>query len=536
MSQERAPAVEMIGRGARSNAARSTVLPPGLTKVSPVSDANEASLPAQGLPETGSGLKRAAIYIRVSTKQQAMRDGNSEGYSLPTQREACVAEARRRLAAVVDEYVDTDTGTAIDKRPAIQQLLRRVEDQADLDYVIVFKLDRWSRNTREDLVSDLVLEAAGCNLVSCSESIDRSAAGRLLRSMLSSVNEYQSRNMGDEIRRKSMIKVMEGGTMGVAPLGYKNVGEGGRRYVTVDPEPAKLIQWAFLAYSTGEWSVKDLLAEATRRGLRSRGGPNTPQRELSISQMHRILARPYYKGVVTFNGVHYPGKHEPLIESELWQRVQDMLASKANGEKQRTHHHYLKGTIFCGHCGSRLCVSYAKGRGGVYPYYFCVGRQQKRTTCMLRARPISLIEELIEDHYRLVELTAEGVESTARDILDELTEQLAESRKEAERQRRRVRQLEAEQTKLLHAHYAGAVPLDLLGREQARISQELASAQSLIGISTVTAERIEWTAQEAARRAANCHDSYLEAPSPVRRLMNRAFFKRILAGVSGLSR
>ncbi len=62
---------------------------------------------------TESAPKRAVVYIRVSTKQQAMRDGNPEGYSLPTQRQACMDRARQLSAVVVDEYIDKDTGTAV---------------------------------------------------------------------------------------------------------------------------------------------------------------------------------------------------------------------------------------------------------------------------------------------------------------------------------------------------------------------------------------------------------------------------------------
>jgi DNA invertase Pin-like site-specific DNA recombinase len=175
--------------------------------------------------------KRAVIYIRVSTKQQAVRDGNPEGYSLPTQREACHRKVEALGAYIVEdgEYIDKDTGTSVDKRPAMQELLARIERQKDIDYVIVFKLDRWARKTREDLVSDFVLETAHCALVSCSENIDRSAAGRLLHSMLASVNEYQSNNMSDDIKRKTLAKVQGGGTHGrggtsaADPLGIRGI-------------------------------------------------------------------------------------------------------------------------------------------------------------------------------------------------------------------------------------------------------------------------------------------------------------------------
>ncbi len=66
---------------------------------------------------------RAVLYLRISTKDQARRDGNAEGYSLPTQRRAGEAKAEALGCAIVDEYIDTDTGTRTDKRPAMKALL-----------------------------------------------------------------------------------------------------------------------------------------------------------------------------------------------------------------------------------------------------------------------------------------------------------------------------------------------------------------------------------------------------------------------------
>jgi site-specific DNA recombinase len=479
-------------------------------------------------PVSDAALKRAVIYIRVSTKQQAVRDGNPEGYSLPTQREACRKKAESLDAVVVDEYIDKDSATSANKRPGFQQLVERVVQKRDVDYVIVFKLDRFARNRLDDALVSMRLETPGASLVSCVEHIDATASGQLLQGMLAVMNEFYSRNLGDEIKRKTLQKVLAGGTPGVARLGYKNVGESGRRYVVVDPEPAALIQWCFEAYATGEWSVQSLLGEATKRGLRSRGGPNTPQKELSISQLHRILASPYYKGIVIYNGVEYAGKHEKLVDEETWQRVQDMLTSKARGEKQRVHHHYLKGTIWCGHCGSRLCVSYSKGKlGTIYPYYFCVGRQQRRTTCMLKYRPIDLVEQQIIDHYRFVQLKTDGLEATGVAVIQEAAANLASAKAERARQRKRAQQLEAERTKLLHAHYAGAVPLDLLQQEQARISGELGSLELASSQVSGQMERIQRHVEQAVAWATDCHRAYTESPARGRRLMNRAFFNRV---------
>ena len=100
-------------------------------------------------PEAGT-MKRAVIYIRVSTKAQAVRDGNAEGYSLPTQREACLRRAQELGAVVVEEYVDKDTATSVHKRPSLLRMVDRVSAEKDVDYVIVHQLSRFARYVPDD--------------------------------------------------------------------------------------------------------------------------------------------------------------------------------------------------------------------------------------------------------------------------------------------------------------------------------------------------------------------------------------------------
>ena len=481
-------------------------------------------------------LKRAVIYLRVSTKQQAMRDGNPEGYSLPTQRKLCHELAERKGAVVIDEYIDTDTGTSTAARPALRDMLRRVSSQQDVDMVIIFKLDRFARNERDAFNNDYILEQAGCDLVSYAEPmLDRSNAGRMMFTMLSGNNAYQSRNSGDEIKRKNLIKIQEGGTHGCARLGYKNVGEGSRRWVEPDGETFDLLKWCFNAYATGEWSVEALVAEATERGLRTRGGPNTPRRPVSVAAMHRLLTSPYYTGIVVYNGVSYEGKHEPLVDPETWLRVQEILSSKRQGLKQRQHHHYLKGTIWCGHCGSQLVVNYSKGKlGKIYPYYMCIGRQHRRTTCKLKARPISVVEEQIVEQYRHVQLSATGIEATGRAIVDELAAQRVDTERKRKSQERKLKQLEGERLKLMQAHYAGKVPLELLGIEQQRIESEIASLRAAVKLTIVSGKQLQATVDKTVAFLDKCQQAY-EAMGPrERRLMNQAFFKRIWVTEDGI--
>src|SRR5947207_15925364 len=111
--------------------------------------------------------KRAVLYLRVSTEEQADTDYNAEGYSLPAQREACLRVADQLGATVADgdEYIDRGESAKSAKRPELQRMLKRLQEQADVDYVIVHKVDRLARNRRDDVDIDLVIRAAGARLV-----------------------------------------------------------------------------------------------------------------------------------------------------------------------------------------------------------------------------------------------------------------------------------------------------------------------------------------------------------------------------------
>jgi site-specific DNA recombinase len=498
------------------------------------------STPRQGVDTTHTdGPARAVLYLRVSTKEQAEADGAIEGYSIPAQREACERKAHALQSAVVEEFVDRGESAKTSDRPELQRMLAYVKAEA-ITYVIVHKVDRLARNRADDVTINLALKQAGATLVSCTENIDETPSGLLLHGIMSSIAEFYSRNLANEVIKGSLQKAKSGGTIGKAPTGYLNKRDfaDGRevRTVEIDPVRGPLMQWAFEAFATGEWTTRSLLEELTRRGLTSVPGPRTPSKPLSPSNIVRLLRHPYYKGIVVYNGVEYPGKHPPLIGDAVWQQVQDVLDGRVGGEKQRTHRHYLKGTVYCGQCGSRLCVTNAKSRlGRVYPYFFCLGRQQHRTNCTQKSILIEDVEELIEDHYRSVQLGAETISELRYQLRDQLTLRRQEFAHERRFQERRLGRLADEQHKLLQAHYAGAVPLDLLKKEQDRLKREIEGAERRLMATSLAFDRIEANLDQALGMAGDCHAMYVRAPAKLRREINQTFFEKVYIDEDGVA-
>jgi site-specific DNA recombinase len=474
----------------------------------------------------------AVVYVRVSPgKGQAAKADEPDGYSLPAQLSACKRKAAGLTAVVIEEFVERSESAKTADRPELQRMLQFVKENS-VKYVIVHKVDRLARNRVDDALINLALKQAGAQLVSVSENIDQTPSGLLLHGIMSSIAEFYSRNLATEVIKGCVQKAKNGGTPGKAPVGYLNVrkvvnGLEGRT-VEVDPERAPLMRWAFKAYATGDWTIRTLLAELTERGLTTVPGPRTPGRPLTVSHLHRLLRHPYYVGIVRYQGVLYEGKHEPLVDHETWQRVQELLTAKhLTGERHREHPHYLKGSIYCGQCGSRLIVCHAKGRGGTYPYFICIGRQQKRTDCRLRALRIEKVEAAIARHYATVQLRGDELVAVRAFLEEELSGLRFDAERERRVQDRRLVGLFAERKKLLDAHYADAVPLDLLKSEQERLTREIEAAEGRLAEVEGDFRRAESNLQRALTRVGDCETAYREAAGPLRRQFNLAFFKRL---------
>jgi site-specific DNA recombinase len=483
-------------------------------------------------PKSNEGAP-AVVYVRVSPgKGQAAKVDEPDGYSLPAQLGACKRKAASMKAAVIEEFVERSESAKTSGRPELQRMLEFVKENR-VKYVIVHKVDRLARNRTDDVLINLELKAAGAELVSVSENIDQTPPGLLLHGIMSSIAEFYSRNLATEVIKGCVQKAKNGGTPGKAPVGYLNVrqivnGLEGRT-VEVDPMRGPLMAWAFEAYATGDWTIRSLLAELTDRGLTTLPGPRSPARPLRVSHLHTLLRHPYYVGVVRYQGVLYPGKHTPLVDYEIWQRVQELLTAKhLSGEKHRDHPHYLKGSIFCGQCGSRLIVCHAKGRGGTYPYFICSGRQAKRTDCKLRALRIEQVEDAIARHYSSVQLKEDELVAVRAFLEEELSKLRLDSERERTAQERRLRNVEGERKKLLEAHYADAVPLDLLKTEQVRLTAEIAHAEGRLAEVEGDFKKAESNLQRALTRVGDCMTAYREAAGPLRRQFNLAFFKRLL--------
>ena len=477
--------------------------------------------------------KRAVSYIRVSTREQAQRGGSEEGFSLPAQREANKRKAQSMGALVVKEFADRGESARSANRPELQKMLTYLKQDGGIDYVIVHKLDRLARNRADDVEINRAFEEAGVRLVSTSENIDQTPGGMLLHGIMSSIAEFYSRNLANEVMKGMGEKARNGGTLGKAPLGYINVrarDENGRevRTVALDEERAPLVRLAFTEYATGNWTVSQLAKHLAGLGLDVPATPSKPARPITKGRLHTLLRHPYYKGVVQFQGVEYAGKHEPLVDEETWQTVQAVLGSHRSGERERMHNHFLKSTVVCGQCGSRLLVQNTKnGKGVLYPYFICA-RRQRLHDCSFKAVLIEVVEAQMQEVYRRLYVSETDRQEIERYLLAELARIEGEKDRNVRSLTARRTNLEDERRRLLQAHYGGAVPLELLKEEQERLGRELAGIQRQLNAYQADAKLVRAHVEQALDLLEDCYRLYMAAPDHLRKQLNQVFFERVL--------
>jgi DNA invertase Pin-like site-specific DNA recombinase len=212
-------------------------------------------------------------YIRVSTELQ-----EREGASLDAQEAALRDYAARHELVIVELIRDQVSGTKESlERPELQRALAMLED-GDADGVLVWHLDRFSRNLRDAsaLLEDYFGEKTPWRLASVTEDIDtRTPSGRLHLHLMLSVHQYEAERIAERIRAVRRFLAAQGVYCGGrVPYGYvvgpRRPNVRGRLLEPNKSEQAVIAQAVEL--NDGQRSLRAIARELDRRGIRARSG------------------------------------------------------------------------------------------------------------------------------------------------------------------------------------------------------------------------------------------------------------------------
>ena len=426
----------------------------------------QVSRPARKLstPATKPAVRRAAIYVRVSTDEQAALEFNS----LQAQEQICKTYISMRDAdpAASERWTYSQTysdpgysGGTLD-RPALKRLMADVES-GKINTLLIYKIDRLSRSIHQFYRIWEILEHYGADLVSATQDLNTSTSqGKLMLNMLLSFGQFEREQISERTRDKVAAARKRGRWTGGMPiLGY-DVDPRGGRLVVNETEAARVREISAVYMETGSLTraVQELNRREWRRktwtkqdgAIRTGGGFDKPS-------LLRLLKNPLYAGKVHHRGALHAGEHEAIVNSGIWQRVQERLTRNGSagyqGERENSHA-LLKGLLYCAQCSCRMTPSFTTKGNRRFRYYVCQTRLKRGAhACPTGRMAAHEIEQRVVEQIRAIgrdpELIAETVRRAKvqrKELVDQLDAEEKALRRELRGQRASMKRLLAKST------------------------------------------------------------------------------------------
>jgi site-specific DNA recombinase len=316
---------------------------------------------------------KAAIYCRVSTEGQ-----EQEGTSLQTQLEACQKYCQSKGYEVAYQLTEAWSGLSLE-RPKLAELREAVRSES-IDCVVVYSLDRFSRDPVHGVILMQELERHGVSLEAATETVDNSEVGKLVFYIKGYAAKLDAERRRDATGRGKRALLKEGklpqGT-GIGIYGYKWIKEYKKR-IPLEHE-AKIVQRMFEMVVQGKSCFK-IARTLNEGGIATKAGKKWEARTVS-----RIVRNPAYIGITYFGVTSgkerkatpkeswhvLPNVTPAIISKELFEQAQAALDKSRELHPGKAMHEYpLTGFAACGYCGSPLVGSCLRGN---YRYYHCRG-------------------------------------------------------------------------------------------------------------------------------------------------------------------
>jgi len=349
-------------------------------------------------------MKPAVIYARYSCD-------NQNEQSIEGQMRVCRSYAESHDMMIVHEYIDRAMSGTNDARPAFQQMIRD-SAQREWQAVLVYKLDRFSRNKYESTIHKKTLRDRGIAVVSAMENIPESPEGIILESLLEGMNQYYSMELAQKVKRGMKENFLKGLYMGGhVPYGYYAKD----KRVYAHETESKVAQEIFFKYAQG-YTVPEIIDSLTARGIRFRNG-----QPFTMTYIYRMFTITKYIGILTHDGETYDNVYPRLISEEIWEKVQRRHKENAVDIGVKSSSNYLlSGKLYCGHCCRPMVGLSAYGcKHKKYYYYACHRPREKVRLCDMKTIDRDTLHDKVFNTVCRLFATNETIQALADMILKE---------------------------------------------------------------------------------------------------------------------
>ncbi len=321
---------------------------------------------------------KAAIYCRVSTDSQ-----ETEGTSLQTQLESCLTYCQGKDYDVSYRFSEAYSGLSLE-RPELDKLRELVRTES-IDVMVVYCLDRQSRNATHGVILRDELDKHHIILESVTEDIDKTPLGEAITYLRGTFSQIEAEKIRERTMRGKRAKAKMGRIVcgyGVGLYGYDYIkvaqDNGGRR--TINETEAS---WVLQMY---QWLVNDgLSTTAITYRLRALDAPTKTGKVWIRRTVQAVLKNPAYTGqtyAFTMNKcgkrfdrpqsdwIKIDGVTPAIISQEIFDAAQKQLQVNRTKTVPQTKHEYLlRGHLRCRQCGRAYVGGHSRDR-----YYRCTGK------------------------------------------------------------------------------------------------------------------------------------------------------------------
>jgi len=438
--------------------------------------------------------KKYVIFARVSSREQ-----ETEGHSLEGQVKELTAWVGRHGGAVARTFKVQETATRSGERAIFREMLQYVrQHHSDIAAVLVYKLDRAARNMNDYVELERIEADLGVALIATSQETQNNPSGRMARRMMAATAAFYTEQQAMDIAQGIRRRVEAGFPIGLAPYGYRNERQDGRRVVQPDPEMAPRVRRIFELYAFHGHTLESLI-----NALREEGVPYSPRKQsFNKTKLYTILTSRAYIGEVLWHGQWHPGSFEPLVERRVFNSVQERLRG---GSRQAHELVYAGKLITCSHCGGHLTgEEIVKNRGTSkerrYHYYRCSQLRNvpshdkgwRFSEASIDAQVFALFEEMKVDDDEVRKWFIDLIREKTRTAHDQERVRLADAR-------RRQTTLEERRRRLIAMRMDNEIDADAFAEQSLVLRDELSAVKLQL-------ESESRSADEDAEQAVNCFE------------------------------
>lgn len=319
--------------------------------------------------------QKAVGYVRISSTRQI------NGESPETQKAQILAYATQHNIQIIAWFYDEAVSAKTIQRPELKRMVQYIQGhKGQVDFVVVYKMSRISRDMNSYVELRLMLGRYGVNVRSATEPVDSSPTGRFMESIFMANGQLDNDIKAEYTRDNMKALAKQGYWQHPALLGYSNAkiqNDLGKLRPTMKPDlMADKVRTLLVRFSEGDISKAELTRYAKSIGLISKRGAS-----LTETSINNMLTAPEYAGYVHDKHTDYElvdGKHKALISVEIYRRNQALLKSAGNTRSGEKHYkvnklYALRGTLLCSNCQKPMYGSAPRtGNGkGYSPRYHC---------------------------------------------------------------------------------------------------------------------------------------------------------------------